>query len=275
MLDKRITRIMKAYHPAYPENTSTEDFEYAKALGFMFDKSLLTHDEAVAQALKEFSSCKLSDVSDSFMIGLSQNKPELRAALPAYAIMTTFLNHNFLDNGSFNCADCAMLREQDVDFSFINIVRYTTGGIINKKPSTLLFCLQEHQKAQKIKTSISDTNVFIDVLDFIFESPSNEKPSTLHKKIRKLPYLKMDIEQARTFIETLGYAGILDTKLYQGSIFKHATHLTPRKTHSSDWSYPVDFWTGADGINFEGLNYWFGQYPQISEWIDSKNRIAE
>lgn len=50
------------------------------------------------------------------------------------------------------------------------------------------------------------------MLDVVADSPSNETPSSLYKKIRKISGIKLSVEQARHFIDTLGYAGILDTK---------------------------------------------------------------
>lgn len=272
--NERVMKIMRSYHPANPEEISKEDFEYAKAQGFMFDRVQVDHDQAVAESFDAFINCNKSEVSDNFLVGLSRAEPELRAALSAYAIMTTFPKHGFIQNASLNCADCAMMREESVDLSFINIARYFIGGVLNRKPYTLAFCLQAHQKTQKKQPSFDDINIFIDVLDVVADSPSNETPSSLYKKIRKISGIKLSVEQARHFIDTLGYAGILDTKRHQGFIFKYATHLAPRKSHSSDWAYPVDFWTGADGVNLEGVNYWFGRHPQIATWIDSKRNAS-
>lgn len=39
--------------------------------------------------------------------------------------------------------------------------------------------------------------------------------------------------------------------------------LAPSSSRSSDWSYPVDFWTGANGVDADAMEYWFGDYPQL------------
>ena len=272
--DERILKIIKSYNPVYPDETSKEDFEYAKAQGYMFDCLLISHDQAVADAFSAFENCDRQEVSDSFILGLSRGEPELRAALSAFAIMTTFPRHSFIQNASINCADCAMWREEEIDLSFVNRFRYSEGVIVDRKPYTLAFCLQEHQKTSKENPSIADINLLINVLDAIIDSPSKETPTTLYKRIRKLSGIKFNAEQSRYFLDTLGYAGILDTKKHRGFIFEHATHLVPRKSRSSDWAYPVDFWTGADGVNFDGVDYWFGHHPQIAKWIESKRNAA-
>jgi hypothetical protein len=84
--------------------------------------------------------------------------------------------------------------------------------------------------------------------------------------IRKIPKVKLNEEQSRHHVDLLGFAGVLETSEHRGFIFKHSTHLTPRKTRSSDWGYPVDFWTGKDGINLDALKFWFSDYPQIAKW---------
>ena len=44
--------------------------------------------------------------------------------------------------------------------------------------------------------------------------------------------------------------------------------VAPRKTHSSDWRYPVDFWLGKDGLNRAALEFWFGECRKRGKGAD-------
>ena len=127
----------------------------------MFDRVKLSHDDSIFESFKAFEKCDKISVSDSFVFGLSRDLPQLRAALPAFAIMEKMQRHSFVDNGSINCADCAMWREEDVDFSFVNAARYLAGGIVNRKPFTLAFCLNAHQEHLKNKPTDADLEKLI------------------------------------------------------------------------------------------------------------------
>jgi hypothetical protein len=52
--------------------------------------------------------------------------------------------------------------------------------------------------------------------------------------------------------------------------------LAPSKSHSSNWAWPVDFWTGKDGINRDAFDFWFGDYKEMvgsKKLHDGNNRI--
>jgi hypothetical protein len=268
-IDPDALKTLIDYDLLKPDLTPRKDFEHAKAVGLMFEPVHVTHEEAIEAAFRAFSTCDLSSVASAYLVGLGQNLPYLRAALPAYAVMHTYIRHDFVQNQSNCCGDCAMLKTSKYDLSFINGSRFRIGGFVSPYPPVLALYLDQHSKLPRLVPSSNDVMQFVNVLRVIAESDDKETPTLLAKRIRKVPGLKLNVEQARYFLETLGYAGILDTPIHPGAIFKHSTHLVPRKSSRSDWAYPIDFWTGADGINEKGLAFWFSDYPEIINWRDS------
>ncbi|GHT97435.1 hypothetical protein AGMMS49545_23920 [Betaproteobacteria bacterium] len=266
--DKKALKILLEYHPAFPENTSQEDMTYMRSHGLAFDIKEMTHDELVKWAIEEYKKCSKKKITDSFLRGLGRNQPQLRAALSAYAIMTKFPEHTYQTITGNECGICGGLKIKEIDRTFLNAVRFACGSVIGSAgPECFAFFLNKHNHDECSQSVTSDDiEIFSDIINIIMGSEGSEKPLTLYKKIRKTPGVKMNIEQARCFLDLLGHTGILQTSEHQGFIYKY-TNLGLAKTssRSSDWSYPVDFWRGEDGINKDAFLYWFGDYPDLSK----------
>jgi hypothetical protein len=269
-IDAKALKILRSYCLINPAATSPEDFAYAKRAGLMFDVLELSHDEIVAWAFEEFKKSNKQSVAASFLLGLEYNEPYLRAALSAHAIMTHFPKHlySLTEENKINCSICGVAEyggQVKVDLTFLNRGRWL-GSVIARYPQKLAFNLQQHNENFVGEPNEKGIERFCELLTLIGTSSDDETPTTLHKKIRKLPGVKMSVEEARYLLDTLGYAGILQTPEHQGFIYKYTGHLSPQKSRSSDWGYPVDFWTGKDGINLDALKFWFSDYPQIAKW---------
>jgi hypothetical protein len=275
--DSKALKTLLAYTPVNPDATSAEDFAHAKRTGLMFDPISMSHDDILSWAFKEFSKCDRSSVADSFLLGIELNEAFLRAAISAYAVMTNFPKHVFTRRTAqhFNCDVCGIAQYDGsvkLDLSFLNKCRWTGAILPNRMPDYLAFYLQQHNESQLDQPSELGVNRFCEILDLISLSSADETPSTLHKKIRKMPGLKMSVEQARGFVETLGYCGILHSSEHRGFIYRYVGHLSPTKSRSSDWGYPVDFWTGQDGVNIDALKYWFSNFPAIANWKPPRSK---
>ncbi|SCX59175.1 hypothetical protein SAMN03159363_2015 [Variovorax sp. EL159] len=267
-MDPKALKILKAYDLLEPGRTSKEDFEYAKSAGMMFDPIKITHDKSVQWARNEFVQASREKVAASFLLGIGGNLSYARAALSAYAVMANFPEHNFKATEGVHCAICAQQKESTVDLTFINKCRWN-GSLVGREPVVLALYLQQQNAEKTDLPAESDVKIFCSILDLISTCPSEETPKSLLKKIKKIPGLKLPGEEAKYLLDALGYAGILQTPEHKGFIYSYVGHLTPTKSRSSDWAYPVDFWTGSDGVNLDALMYWFKEYPEITQWRPS------
>jgi hypothetical protein len=119
---------------------------------------------------------------------------------------------------------------------------------------------------EKYQPDSEDIALFKSVISLILDSPPDERPVTLYKKIRKIPGLRMNVEQVRSLLDLLGHAGILQTEKHKGYYYKYTSNCScPRSSRSSDWSYPVDFWRGSDGVCKDAFLHWFGEYEELAE----------
>ena len=133
----------------------------------------------------------------------------------------------------------------------------------------LAFSLERQEELAPVKPNSADFQICAEVFRILSEAePDETVKKTLSRRIRKIPGFKSNVAQTKCLLETLGYCGILETERHGGLLDRFVRLSTaPRKTHSSDWEYPVDFWTGKDGLNKKALQFWFGRYPEFAQFV--------
>ena len=265
---KNALSILKKYSPSEPDAISPSEWEILKNEHLAFDRKIINHDEIEIWAIENFKKCKKKTVTDSFLIGIERDVPQLRAVLPAYSVMLNFKKHDFYTElkEHFYCLKCGLPKVKEIDLTFINSCRWT-GSLVSRTPEVFAWYIEQHNNNAVDQPSESGENKFIELLKIISSSPNAETPSSLRKKLKKQSILKLNDEKCTSFIELLGYCGILQPKDKTGFLESFVGINTPSKTHSSDWAYPVDFWTGEDGVNKKALEFWFSEYPAIMNWI--------
>ncbi|MET3028823.1 hypothetical protein ABXT06_19250 [Flavobacterium sp. UW10123] len=230
---------------------------------------------------KEYKKTTKEKIVASFLASFSSNKPELRSGLPVFAIMQTLPDHEFIlveDQTLIRESPCAICstafgypKELDGEEKEILNLCIGSGGLIGNDLSDYYYYLHSfnNNKSDEIMgVEDEDIRIFSEILDILLNVEEND---TLKKEVlrsmKKIKGFKTGQEQSQVLLETLGYCSILETTKYKG-LLKEYTNLAiaKRKTHSSDWRYPVDFWIGKDGINKEAFKFWFGDYKQLENY---------
>jgi len=239
-------------------------------------RQALSHDQLIDWALAEYRACDRQSVVDAFLQGIESNHPAQRAAFSAYAIMTHLRPHAYASmfGPSMPCTVCGSRHIVEFDLEPILAGRWT-GAIIAREPVMLAAYLQRHNHSPIGVPGDYGIRQFCAILDLIDASEPDETPSRLFRRLRRLPGLRLSIEEARLLLDTLGYAGILQTAQHPGFVYRYTDYLTPRKSRSSEWGYPVDFWKGSDGVNVDALANWFAAYPLIANWRSRRGRRSE
>ncbi|EJV7175466.1 hypothetical protein [Escherichia sp. 93.1518] len=239
-------------------------FLLEKGLGF--EARSMTHDEALRKSFFYFKSCNKNHVIALFLSGLSITRLDYRSGLPAFAIMQTMPEHKFESNQASFCRICSASQEDNhIDLTELNRQRFSSGGLaVYKTPYEISFFLEQQLKLEVVQPSEKDFSIFNAILKIIVDAQSGEKLTSIIKKIKAIDGFKITTDQCRCLLETLGFCGILETKEHKGYLTYFTNPgLAPSKSHSSNWAYPVDFWTGGDGINRDALKFWFGEYKEI------------
>jgi hypothetical protein len=224
-----------------------------------------SHDEAVSLALSLKERISTQQVTNNFIASLSSGELIYRSGLPALAIMQTFPNHTFIHTKDFGpdymCSTCISSNKNPSYQTKEWMVEgfKDTGGLISYG-DIYMYCtlLMLQEDFPPLEPCESDYDILFQIIQTIENLPQDATPSTAQKLLKPIKGFRSNEEQRRTLLETFGYCGILQTEKHQGSLYKFTRlGLAPSKRHTSNWTYPVDWWTGESGINRTALNFWF------------------
>jgi len=234
-----------------------------------------THDELIEMVFKQYHLSDKNKLVSLFLSSFSTHKLEWRSSLPVYAIMQTFPKHNLtlrygLTSELANCRICSAPAHTELDDEWINIINdcfYKVGGVINRL-FYYQFFLNESNKMDPQQPIGEDFRIFSEIIDILLDADEKDTvKKIISSKINKIKGFKSNAAQRQVLLETLGYCSILETPKHKGLLKQYINiNTTPRKTHSSDWNYPVDFWLGKNGINKEAFKFWFGSYPELKKY---------
>lgn len=249
-----------------------DEAEYALNAGYLFKESIISHDNSVRELFSIVQKIKKKDVVSSFLSSFVSNDVYKRTGLATYAIMQSFPFHSFTPDVQVKeitkvtpCICCSAYQMSYAnERNFINLLRICTGGI-KHNVYRYLFYLKEQMKLKEEKPCDGDFKLFVELVQFIDHLDKNATPTGLIKLLKKRKLFKYnDEQQLHALIETLGYCSILNTDMQKGPLYEFTNlAVAPRKTHNSDWAYPVDFWMVRDGINKDAFNFWFEDYPDL------------
>ncbi len=237
------------------------------------------HDIANDELFRQWELCKdkKKEVVSFFLSSLSTGNMLWRSFLPAFGIARTFPRHHFDGNlDSINDKPCGICGDyswdgiKEQDYEFVLGVASRAGGI---PVYTLKFCIVLLSEFNKISSDIikpneTDFTIFSDIMDCLMgASIQDTLKKDIVRKIKGIRAFKTNKDQTKNLLQTLGYCGILETKQHKSPFHGYINlGLAPKRSHNSDWEYPVDFWTPADGINREAFKFWFGNYPELSRF---------
>lgn len=219
----------------------------------------------MAWLLRERTKARKAQAVAQFLQGVETNQAHLRAGLSAFASATHFPQHPFTlaDKAQSYCQTCSAPATLDVDFVSLNRTRYLCGAVLEGDLAETAFFLEQLNDTQV--SPPEHVPLTLQVFQMIRQLPKDASPKVMLKHLRKIPGIKMSDEEARGFIDLLGHCGLLQTPEHPGLLYRFTNQgLAPSSSRSSDWSYPVDFWTARHGLDSGAMAYWFGDYPRLA-----------
>lgn len=247
----------------------------------------LDHDLLVDRLLEEAALADKARLASQFLAGLDGDF-SLCAALPVYASLKNFPRHTHtiarvnahLDVGLVPCEICCDYRKVlyiDEAYYAGRLQSASLDSLLYGKWYTLRHARLNHPVIQPSTTSLA---IFQEILHTLANAGPDQTIRDVHKTLKKAPFAKgwaqsekkrrlecgeslegvasEVAEHLQAILETLGYCGILASSKHRGPFHEYKSNAqVPRTSRSSDWAYPVDFWTGQDGVDQEALDYWF------------------
>ena len=240
---------------------TAEDFERAKAEGYMFDPvGTLTHDETLQTLHALTEKIAPQDVANAFLYSLSTRKLQYRSALGSYYYALAIPEHTH--DKSETCYFCDWMPLQGYEYNVLNFERYKWGGVRHTKPEYALFDLEQFLLLPKVIPAEADMQILKSVLHTMEELPPSKKAGAYRELITKKKLLKSNKSEIEVLLNILGICGVLsgkDAPCYCDE-FVNVYRRSPRE-HTNDYEYPVNWWHVSDGVNEErflkvfGFNY--------------------
>lgn len=264
-IDKKTLKILKEYSPysSCYRPLSEEEKAYLISQNIAVGKINITHDEACQLAMQAYQNVSKQQVLDSFLYGLAHQLSVYCSAWSAYAMMIHFSPHEFQSkNNNFQCDICLSFKQSSEDL--VVTKQLSLWGFTPRDMYQIYFNLNSIAKDCDIHSIKIGEDRLVEILTIIKNLPDNISPRLLVKELKQKLSFKMTNKDISFLIDTLGVCGILQAKNKPSFLQEYfPAKIEEKKSHSSDWSYPVDFWLSQDGINIDAVNFWFSNYRNI------------
>ena len=272
-IDPKALKALRAYRPRpwEPPAMGSPEQLLLQAAGYWHTPRRIGHDASLRWLLDERAQAQQDMLATSFLLGVIWERGDLRAALPAYSASLHMPDHAWqgLSAESVSCEVCGQMQQIECDFSFMHLCQWT-GSVIAYKPAELAYALQVQRLVLSPQIDTLEAHQLahvrhlgaqrlLAVLQFLDARPPQETPTVLKRHLAKSGLMRWTQQSASEFIDAMGFLGVLQPPGHKSFLHEHVSHLAPRKSSSSDWSYPVDFWLGRDGVNWEAVRFWFGE----------------
>lgn len=267
MVDKKALKILFKRYWSSDGWTTTylpkEELDYAKAAGIMFEPQKISHDDVMEKLNTLIPTLSLEDVASQFIASLSSRRLDLRSALGSFVVGRHILDHHF--SGKENhCAYCggSNTKERFEDLNVLNFERFKWGGVRHLDPLYIAFDLEQFSKTDRLTPTTEDYEILTTIFSIVSQLPAEAKVRDLEKALSKV--VKSNKEEREVLLQILGFCSILSTDHHPGFIntFIPFDEREEPPHSKNDWSYPVCWWKGKDGLNkaavktvFPGLPY--------------------
>ena len=242
-MDKKAVQILnRLMDDRKKHSVSAEELAYAQKMGVIVEDRSITRDQALDVLERVFEAVSLEDAAQAFLYSLSSRDVDYRYILPSFVYARRWFS---FDQGQVDEVP------QKLTGSFFNWVKHKGGGIWGTigKPIFYLeqFASMEHRAASDV-----DVEIVQSILELADSMEDEASGTTLATTIRSAKLLPCNQAEAVGIVESLGICGILDAPGHPG--FLHS-FTPPLERDTGDLrqslSYPLNWWRGADGVNWE------------------------
>lgn len=249
-MDKKALQILnRLMDDQKKRSVSAEELAYAQKMGVLVEDRPISRDQAVDVLTRCFDAVSLEDAAQAFLYSLSSRDVDYRYILASFVYARSWL--------SFDRGQTQEVPEK-LTGSFSNWVKHKGGGIWGTigKP---IFYLEQFAPMDRRAASDTDVEIVRSILELADSMEDEASGTALATTIRAAKLLPCTQAEAVGIVETLGICGILEAPGHPG--FLHS-FTPPLERDTGDLrqslSYPLNWWRGADGVNWEHAAGVFG-----------------
>ena len=249
-MDKKAVQILnRLMDDRKKHSVSAEELAYARKMGVLVENQPITHDQALNVLEQVFDAVSLEDAAQAFLYSLSSRDVDYRYILASFVYARSWFS---FDRGR------TQELPQKLTGSFFNWVKHKGGGIWGTigKP---IFYLEQFASMERRAASDADAEILRSILELADSMEDEASGTTLATAIRTAKLLPCNQTEAIGIVETLGICGILDAPGHPGFLHSFTPPLE-RDTGNlrQSLSYPLNWWCGANGVNWEHAAEVFG-----------------
>ena len=244
-MDKKAVQILNRLMDDQKKySVSAEELAYARKMGVVVEDQPITLDQAIEVLERCFETVSLEEAAQAFLYSLSSRNVDYRYILASYVYARSWF--------SFDRGQTQEVPEK-LTGTFFNWVKHRGGGIWGTigKP---IFYLEQFASMERRVASNTDVEILQSILQLADSMEYEASGAALATAIRTAKLLPCNQAEAVGIIETLGICGILDAPGHPG--FLHS-FTPPLERDTGDLrqslSYPLNWWRGANGVNWENV----------------------
>ncbi len=249
-MDKKAVQILnRLMDDQKKHSVSAEELAYARKMGVVVEDRPITLDQALDVLERCFEAVFLEDAAQAFLYSLSSRDVDYRYILASFVYARSWF--------SFDRVQTQEVPEK-LTGSFFNWVKHKGGGIWGTIGKAI-FYLEQFTSMERRAASDVDVEIFRSILELADSMEDEASGTALATAIRAAKLLPCNQAEAVGIVETFGICGILDTPGHPG--FLHS-FTPPLERDTGDLrqslSYPLNWWCGANGVNWENAAEVFG-----------------
>ena len=249
-MDKKAVQILnRLMDDRKKQSVSAEELAYARKMGVVVEDQPITLDQVLDLLERCFEAISLEDAAQAFLYSLSSRDMDYRYILASYVYARSWLS---FDRGRTQEVP------QKLTGTFFNWVKHKGGGIWGTigKP---IFYLEQFASMERRAANDGDVEIMQSILKLADSMEDKGSGTALATAIRTAKLLPCNQAEAIGIVETLGICGILEAPGHPG--FLHS-FTPPLERDTGDLrqslSYPVNWWHGANDVNWENAAEVFG-----------------
>ncbi len=237
-----------------------EDLELAKSAGLVQDVFALDHRSLVSKIVKARDKLDRRDVAAAFVSSLTTRRLDTRSTLGSFANALHLTSHRYTaEKGRDECTQCGCPKRHEIRPNHHTFRRIMWAG--NVLHGDLGYALSDLSSFGETDVDFGkrDKALLNKIFSSIRKLPKSAGLTELEKSTSGV--FPSNKHERQVVLEIFGYCGIIKPTDFPS---KHEVWIAksdfPQPTHfyRKEWRSPASCWTGADGLNHDAIEYWFG-----------------
>ena len=273
MQDKKALAILKKYYLPYrtEEKPSARDLEAGVQTGVIAACSEITHGEMVSEIKGLVKRISPEDAAKSFIYSLSSGDTRYRTVLSSLVWARSLPEHasDKTEREHGRCVVCGCSHgldgKENVDWNEYGVFRFLPPTQYGKCPDFTCaeYVLNDLRAFEKLP-SVEPCEEDYRILNAVFAAAGRMKPhnmdTALVSEIRRMNLIRETGNAIHCLLAVLSICGVLEGSERKGFLHGFTNSGSIGRYRDGLSFYPLFFWRGRDGINYNAVNELFGSF---------------